>query len=74
MSTDVSMVIWCYVSVSVDVCGVAVCLAMCLWSTGVMCVWCCSVFTDVSMVILCYVYVCGYVCGVALWSSGVMCL
>ena len=30
--SDVSMVIRCYVSVSVDVC-----LAMCLWSSGVMC-------------------------------------
>ena len=37
MFSDVSMVIWCYVSVSVDVCGVDVCLLMYLWSSGVMC-------------------------------------
>ena len=35
--TDVSMVIRCYVSVSGDVCVVALCSPMCLWSSGVMC-------------------------------------
>ena len=37
MFSDVSMVIWCYVSVSVDMCGVPVRLLMYLWSSGVMC-------------------------------------
>ena len=31
-----SVVIRCYVSVSGDVCGVALCSPMCLWSSGVM--------------------------------------
>ena len=35
--TDVSVVIRCYVSVSGDVCGVALYSPMCLWSSGVMC-------------------------------------